>query len=115
MGGSAGGSMGHMSNMSGLAACNVSDSQPMQFPLTQRRKRRVLFTQAQVSIFRGIPLFSTHSLNVSCSKFIQLSNILNSLYLFRQINIEFISNKCVRVKLEVASRCFRNVMSPRPS
>lgn len=52
MGGSAGGSMGHaMSNMSGLAACNVSDSKPMQFPLTQRRKRRVLFTQAQVSIF----------------------------------------------------------------
>lgn len=42
--------MGHaMSNMSGLAACNVSDSKPMQFPLTQRRKRRVLFTQAQVS------------------------------------------------------------------
>lgn len=39
-----------MSNMSGLsAACNVSDSKPMQFPLTQRRKRRVLFTQAQVS------------------------------------------------------------------
>lgn len=51
MGGSAGGSMGHaMSNMSGLAGCNVSDSKPMQFPLTQRRKRRVLFTQAQVSI-----------------------------------------------------------------
>lgn len=51
MGGSAGSSMGHaMSNMSGLAACNVSDSKPMQFPLTQRRKRRVLFTQAQVSI-----------------------------------------------------------------
>ena len=49
MGGSAGGSMGHaMSNMSGLAACSVGDSKPMQFPLTQRRKRRVLFTQAQV-------------------------------------------------------------------
>lgn len=46
MGGSAG---GPMSNMSGLAACNVGDSKPMQFPLTQRRKRRVLFTQAQVS------------------------------------------------------------------
>lgn len=46
MGGSAG---GPMTNMSGLAACNVSDSKPMQFPLTQRRKRRVLFTQAQVS------------------------------------------------------------------
>lgn len=52
MGGSAGGSMGHaMTNMSGLTACNVSDSKPMQFPLTQRRKRRVLFTQAQVSVF----------------------------------------------------------------
>ncbi|KAG5679090.1 hypothetical protein PVAND_008684 [Polypedilum vanderplanki] len=49
MGGSAGSSMGHaMSNMTGLAACNVSDTKPMQFPLTQRRKRRVLFTQAQV-------------------------------------------------------------------
>lgn len=42
--------MGHaMSNMSSLAACSVSDSKPMQFPLAQRRKRRVLFTQAQVS------------------------------------------------------------------
>lgn len=49
MGGSAGGSMGHMSNMGSLAGCSVSDSKPMQFPLTQRRKRRVLFTQAQVS------------------------------------------------------------------
>lgn len=50
MGGSAGGSMGHaMSNMGSLAACSVADSKPMQFPLAQRRKRRVLFTQAQVS------------------------------------------------------------------
>lgn len=50
MSGGAGGSMGHaMSNMSSLAACSVSDSKPMQFPLAQRRKRRVLFTQAQVS------------------------------------------------------------------
>lgn len=51
MGSSAGGSMGHaMSNMGSLAACSVSaDSKPMQFPLAQRRKRRVLFTQAQVS------------------------------------------------------------------
>ena len=50
MGGGAGGSMGHaMTNMSSLAACSVSDSKPMQFPLAQRRKRRVLFTQAQVS------------------------------------------------------------------
>lgn len=50
MGGGAGGSMGHaMTNMSSLAACSVTDSKPMQFPLAQRRKRRVLFTQAQVS------------------------------------------------------------------
>lgn len=49
MGGSAGGTMGHaMTNMGSLAACSVSDSKPMQFPLAQRRKRRVLFTQAQV-------------------------------------------------------------------
>lgn len=48
MGGSASGSMGHMGNMGSLAACSVSDSKPMQFPLAQRRKRRVLFTQAQV-------------------------------------------------------------------
>ncbi|XP_055534225.1 homeobox protein Nkx-2.4 [Wyeomyia smithii] len=49
MGGSAGGSMGHaMSNMGSLAACSVTDTKPMQFPLAQRRKRRVLFTQAQV-------------------------------------------------------------------
>ncbi|XP_068153157.1 homeobox protein Nkx-2.1 [Drosophila tropicalis] len=41
-------SMGHMGNMSGLAACSVSDTKPLQFPLAQRRKRRVLFTQAQV-------------------------------------------------------------------
>ncbi|XP_036339737.1 thyroid transcription factor 1 isoform X4 [Rhagoletis pomonella] len=48
MGGSASSSMGHMGNMGGLATCSVSDSKPLQFPLTQRRKRRVLFTQAQV-------------------------------------------------------------------
>lgn len=40
-----------MNNMSGLAACSVADSKPMQFPLAQRRKRRVLFTQAQVSLY----------------------------------------------------------------
>ncbi|XP_030382562.1 thyroid transcription factor 1 isoform X2 [Scaptodrosophila lebanonensis] len=45
---SASGSMGHMGNMGGLAACSVSESKPLQFPLAQRRKRRVLFTQAQV-------------------------------------------------------------------
>ncbi|XP_053962949.1 thyroid transcription factor 1 [Anastrepha ludens] len=48
MGGSATSSMGHMGNMGSLATCSVSDSKPLQFPLTQRRKRRVLFTQAQV-------------------------------------------------------------------
>lgn len=43
--------MGHTLNtgMPGLGACAVPDSKPMQFPLAQRRKRRVLFTQAQVS------------------------------------------------------------------
>lgn len=65
MGGSAGGSMGHMSNMGGLAACSVNDSKPMQFPLAQRRKRRVLFTQAQVSSankfwFIFIPFYALH-------------------------------------------------------
>lgn len=38
----------NMSNMPTLSACSMGDSKPMQFPLTQRRKRRVLFTQAQV-------------------------------------------------------------------
>lgn len=49
MGSSASGSMGHMGNSMSLAGCSVTDSKPMQFPLAQRRKRRVLFTQAQVS------------------------------------------------------------------
>ncbi|XP_019873758.1 homeobox protein Nkx-2.1 [Aethina tumida] len=42
--------MGHGLNtgMPGLGTCAVPDSKPMQFPLAQRRKRRVLFTQAQV-------------------------------------------------------------------
>ncbi|KRF82707.1 homeobox protein Nkx-2.4 isoform X2 [Drosophila novamexicana] len=48
MSSSASGSMGHMGNMTGLAACSVNDAKPLQFPLAQRRKRRVLFTQAQV-------------------------------------------------------------------
>ncbi|KAH8272063.1 hypothetical protein KR026_011788 [Drosophila bipectinata] len=48
MSSSASGTMSHMGNMSGLAACSVSDTKPLQFPLAQRRKRRVLFTQAQV-------------------------------------------------------------------
>lgn len=38
----------NMSNMPTLSACSMGDTKPMQFPLTQRRKRRVLFTQAQV-------------------------------------------------------------------
>lgn len=49
MGSGAGGSMSHVSNMGSLAACSVTDTKPMQFPLSQRRKRRVLFTQHQVS------------------------------------------------------------------
>ncbi|XP_043064437.1 thyroid transcription factor 1 isoform X2 [Drosophila ficusphila] len=48
MSSSASGTMTHMGNMGGLAACSVSDTKPLQFPLAQRRKRRVLFTQAQV-------------------------------------------------------------------
>ncbi|XP_025835393.1 homeobox protein DTH-2-like, partial [Agrilus planipennis] len=44
--------MGHpglnTAGMPGLGACAMPDSKPMQFPLAQRRKRRVLFTQAQV-------------------------------------------------------------------
>uniref|UniRef100_T1JDL6 Homeobox protein ceh-24 n=1 Tax=Strigamia maritima TaxID=126957 RepID=T1JDL6_STRMM len=48
MGSSSGMNM-NMSNMSSLSACSVAgEAKPMQFPLTQRRKRRVLFTQAQV-------------------------------------------------------------------
>ncbi|KFB51845.1 AGAP013315-PB-like protein [Anopheles sinensis] len=65
MGSSAGGTMGHaMSNMGSLAACSVSDSKPMQFPLAQRRKRRVLFTQAQVTVATQPP----HRLLRSCSE-----------------------------------------------
>ena len=42
----------NVSNMSSLSACSMGpDTKPMQFPLAQRRKRRVLFTQAQVSPF----------------------------------------------------------------
>ncbi|KAJ9576824.1 hypothetical protein L9F63_006598, partial [Diploptera punctata] len=38
----------NMGNMSSLSTCSVTgDTKPMQFPLAQRRKRRVLFTQAQ--------------------------------------------------------------------
>ncbi|CAH0384581.1 unnamed protein product [Bemisia tabaci] len=45
MGSPAAGGM-NMGNMSALSSC--SDTKPVQFPLAQRRKRRVLFTQAQV-------------------------------------------------------------------
>ncbi|XP_059218478.1 thyroid transcription factor 1 isoform X2 [Stomoxys calcitrans] len=48
MGSTATGTMGHMGNMGSLATCTVSETKSLQFPLTQRRKRRVLFTQAQV-------------------------------------------------------------------
>lgn len=50
MGGTATSSMGHMGNMGSLATCAVNDAKSLQFPLTQRRKRRVLFTQAQVCL-----------------------------------------------------------------
>ena len=41
--------MGGMSSqMSGLTGCSMDAKQHIQFPLSQRRKRRVLFTQAQV-------------------------------------------------------------------
>ncbi|KAK3850369.1 hypothetical protein Pcinc_042923 [Petrolisthes cinctipes] len=38
----------NMGNMTSLSACSMGDNKTMQFPLSQRRKRRVLFTQAQV-------------------------------------------------------------------
>lgn len=69
MGGSASGSMGHMSNMGGLAACSVTDSKPMQFPLAQRRKRRVLFTQAQVSFGDEEKSFTFLFLLLTCRSF----------------------------------------------
>ena len=41
--------MGSMSGqMSGLSTCGMDAKQQLHFPLSQRRKRRVLFTQAQV-------------------------------------------------------------------
>lgn len=68
MSGSAGGSMGHMTNMGSLAACNVTDSKPLQFPLAQRRKRRVLFTQAQVSRMKIIfqIIYNDNDKNFTC-------------------------------------------------
>jgi hypothetical protein len=51
MGSSGAGMNMNVSNMSGLGTCNMGpDTKPMQFPLSQRRKRRVLFTQAQVCV-----------------------------------------------------------------
>lgn len=44
---SSGGMNMNVSGMSGLGNMGP-DTKPMQFPLAQRRKRRVLFTQAQV-------------------------------------------------------------------
>nr|XP_045604943.1 homeobox protein Nkx-2.4-like [Procambarus clarkii] len=38
----------NMGNMTSLSTCSMGDNKAMQFPLSQRRKRRVLFTQAQV-------------------------------------------------------------------
>lgn len=62
--------MGHGLNAAGmpsLGACAMPDSKPMQFPLAQRRKRRVLFTQAQVSRTRPFKK------RISCSLFEQLN------------------------------------------
>jgi hypothetical protein len=46
------GGSGTMSSMSGqmggLGTCSMDAKQQLHFPLSQRRKRRVLFTQAQV-------------------------------------------------------------------
>lgn len=39
----------NMGNVTSLSTCSMADNKAMQFPLSQRRKRRVLFTQAQVS------------------------------------------------------------------
>ena len=36
--------------MTGLATCGMDTKQQLHFPLSQRRKRRVLFTQAQVGL-----------------------------------------------------------------
>lgn len=38
----------NMGNVTSLSTCSMADNKAMQFPLSQRRKRRVLFTQAQV-------------------------------------------------------------------
>ncbi|XP_076042891.1 thyroid transcription factor 1-like isoform X2 [Oratosquilla oratoria] len=38
----------NMGNVTSLSTCSMGDNKTMQFPLSQRRKRRILFTQAQV-------------------------------------------------------------------
>ncbi|XP_063881402.1 homeobox protein Nkx-2.1-like [Scylla paramamosain] len=38
----------NMGNVTSLSTCSMADNKAMQFPLSQRRKRRILFTQAQV-------------------------------------------------------------------
>ncbi|CAL4115489.1 unnamed protein product, partial [Meganyctiphanes norvegica] len=38
----------NMGQVTSLSTCGMGDNKGMQFPLSQRRKRRVLFTQAQV-------------------------------------------------------------------
>ncbi|XP_047737975.1 homeobox protein Nkx-2.1 [Hyalella azteca] len=40
--------MGGSGNVASLSACGVGDNKAMHFPLSHRRKRRILFTQAQV-------------------------------------------------------------------
>ncbi|CAH2244857.1 jg23067 [Pararge aegeria aegeria] len=62
---STGGGMGHVNNMGGLAACAGPDAKPMQFPLAQRRKRRVLFTQAQYFREMGIELITWSERSIS--------------------------------------------------
>ena len=44
----------------------------MQFPLTQRRKRRVLFTQAQVNSLRTITVNTIQYHYISCDIFSQI-------------------------------------------
>lgn len=66
MGGSGGPTGMNMSNMSMSAALSscAADSKPMQFPLAQRRKRRVLFTQAQVMNYSFYYYYSYHSSHI---------------------------------------------------
>ena len=45
---SMGGMPSQMSGLTGVTGCSMDAKQHIQFPLSQRRKRRVLFTQAQV-------------------------------------------------------------------